>query len=289
MTDDREFWRATTDWLEAGSDRTPPPAIDAVLLAVRTTRQERARPSPWRDIDMTLLGRATIAAAAVVAIALAWINLAPRNQAAVGAAPTPTPSPTSSPLSLATGQGAQSLEPDVRYATVAPFPIRMTFAAPAGWEGHVGGAYATWLGPNGTDGGAVGFELSNQLMADPCHSDRGHFTSFGPTSADFIAGISALPGIVASTPVATSVGGLPAIKVTLRGPSDVTGCGGGVFRLWQLPLEATEDLVPGHELDVWVIDTGGRRLLITADPAATTANMATIQGVIDSIQFEPGG
>jgi hypothetical protein len=290
MTDDREFLRATTDWLEAGSDRTPPSAIDAVLLAVRTTRQERVLPSPWRPVPMQTFARVMLAAAAVVAISVAWLNFGP-SRAAVGGvatpAPTPSPSPTPTPLSLAVVQAAQSLQPNMRYTTAAPFPIRMTFAAPAGWQGNVGGPYAVWLGPNGTDGGAMGFELSNLVMADPCHSDRGHFATFGPTPAEFVAGISGLPGVVASTPVDTTVGGLPAIKVTLRGPSDVTGCGGGVFMVWQLPLGATDDLVPGHQLDVWVIDTGGRRLLITANNT-TTADAATIQGVVDSIQFEPG-
>src|SRR6476661_9028548 len=76
-TDDRDFWRATTDWLEAGSDRTPPDAVEGVLLAIRTTRQERVLRSPWRPISMNTLGKALIAATAVVAIAFVWINLRP--------------------------------------------------------------------------------------------------------------------------------------------------------------------------------------------------------------------
>ncbi len=80
MSDDREFLRATSDWLEAGSDRTPPKAVDAVLLAVRTTRQDRVLPNPWRSIDMSGLAKALVAATAVVAIALALINFGPSTQ-----------------------------------------------------------------------------------------------------------------------------------------------------------------------------------------------------------------
>ena len=95
MSDDRDFQRATTDWLEAGSDRTPPKAVDAVLLAVRTTRQDRVLPNPWRQFDMNALAKALVAATAVVAIALAWFNLGPSgNGVGVIPAPTPTPSPT---------------------------------------------------------------------------------------------------------------------------------------------------------------------------------------------------
>ena len=39
MSDDRAFERAVDDWLEDGSDRTPRPAVDAVLLAIKTTPQ----------------------------------------------------------------------------------------------------------------------------------------------------------------------------------------------------------------------------------------------------------
>ena len=52
MNDDRAFERATRDWLEAGSDRTPPPVMDAVFLAVRTTPQERDLRIPWRTPTM---------------------------------------------------------------------------------------------------------------------------------------------------------------------------------------------------------------------------------------------
>ena len=92
MSGDREFLRATTDWLEAGSDRTPSNAVDAVLLAVRTTRQDRVLPNPWRYIDMNAFAKALVVATAVVAVALAWINFGPSGTASAAARRRP-PSP----------------------------------------------------------------------------------------------------------------------------------------------------------------------------------------------------
>ena len=41
MNDKRDFDRAVDRWLDDGSDATPPHVIDGVLLAVRSTPQER--------------------------------------------------------------------------------------------------------------------------------------------------------------------------------------------------------------------------------------------------------
>jgi hypothetical protein len=96
MSDDRGFERAMHAWLESGSDRTPAAAIDAVLLAVRTTPQERGMRAPWRTPDMNTPMRiaAVLAAVAVLGVAgLLYLNRGPR----VGVTPTPAvvaPSPT---------------------------------------------------------------------------------------------------------------------------------------------------------------------------------------------------
>jgi len=97
MNDDRAFERATRDWLEEGSDRTPPVAIDAVLLAVRTTSQERDLRIPWRTPFMTTPIRAAAGIAIVAVVGIAVLSLigrgfnvgAPRTQG-----PTATPAPT---------------------------------------------------------------------------------------------------------------------------------------------------------------------------------------------------
>ena len=135
MSDDREFLRATTEWLEAGSDRTPPKAVDAVLLAVRTTRQDRVLPNPWRSIDMSGLAKALVAATAVVAIALAWYNFGPSGNSIGAPVPTPTPSPTPTPQVL-TSHEYLELEAGRRYAIPGRgINPNISFTAPSGWAG----------------------------------------------------------------------------------------------------------------------------------------------------------
>jgi hypothetical protein len=95
---DQQFQRAMRDWLEDGSDRTPRPAIDAVLLAVKTTPQERNLRIPRRFNQMPTYMRlaAGIAIVAVVGVgALALFGKGP----SVGRPPASTASPasTSSP------------------------------------------------------------------------------------------------------------------------------------------------------------------------------------------------
>src|SRR5262249_45014914 len=41
MTDDRSIDRAARSWLEAGPTQAPDPAVDAALLRIQTTNQER--------------------------------------------------------------------------------------------------------------------------------------------------------------------------------------------------------------------------------------------------------
>lgn len=91
---DRTFERAVRDWLDDGSDRTPRHAIDAVLLAVKTTPQERDLRLPrlaWRP--RTMFDRLAVAAvAAVVAIGSFTIGstlLFKPSEPAAGACPTP--------------------------------------------------------------------------------------------------------------------------------------------------------------------------------------------------------
>jgi hypothetical protein len=100
MSDDAAFERATSDWLEAGSDRTPPEVLDAVLLAVRTTPQERDLRIPWMVTPMPTYLR-LVAAVAIVAIAgvtgLTYLNGRPELGAGGGAMPSPTQLPTPSP------------------------------------------------------------------------------------------------------------------------------------------------------------------------------------------------
>ena len=100
---DRLFERAVRDWLEAGSDRVPPAAIDAVLLATRTTPQERDLRVPRRFKSMTMPMRMAAGIAIVAVAGLATLTFLDRSPAP-GGTPThvPTTSPTTGPAATAT-------------------------------------------------------------------------------------------------------------------------------------------------------------------------------------------
>jgi hypothetical protein len=100
MSTDREFERVAEDWLDAGTDSTPPEVIDAVLLAVRNTPQERGFRVPWRNQSMkNLLYAAGVIAVVVIAGAATLYALGPRGQFGLGPTPSPTTvqTPTASP------------------------------------------------------------------------------------------------------------------------------------------------------------------------------------------------
>jgi hypothetical protein len=88
---DRDFERTAAEWLDAGSDATPPRVIDAVLLAVRTTPQERDFGIPWRTLFMN---RALSAAAVIAVVVIAGVAAyyAFGRGPNIGAGPTPSPS-----------------------------------------------------------------------------------------------------------------------------------------------------------------------------------------------------
>ncbi|HZM74057.1 MAG TPA: hypothetical protein VFC71_11850 [Candidatus Polarisedimenticolia bacterium] len=104
MNDDRVFERAIDDWLSEGSDETPRPAVDAVLLAVRTTPQERDLRFPRRTSAMPIQVRlaAVIAVIAIGGLAAMTIfrpapgpgHTTPEPSPTATAVPSPTPSPT---------------------------------------------------------------------------------------------------------------------------------------------------------------------------------------------------
>lgn len=91
MTEHCDFDRAVAQWLDDGSDATPPEVINAVLLAARSTPQERTIRLPWRTSPVTLYVRIAAAIAIVSVVGLAAFY-------ALGSGPNlgtdPTPSPT---------------------------------------------------------------------------------------------------------------------------------------------------------------------------------------------------
>jgi dipeptidyl aminopeptidase/acylaminoacyl peptidase len=92
MTDDRSLERAARSWLEAGPTEAPDHAVEAALLRIQTTPQERDWHVPRRTRPMTMTARLVAAAIAIAVVAVGGaILLRPGGGANVG---TGTPHPT---------------------------------------------------------------------------------------------------------------------------------------------------------------------------------------------------
>ena len=135
MTDDRSLERAARSWLEAGPTQAPDRAVEAALLRIQTTPQERDLRIPWRLPKMSTPAR--VAAAAVIgvlAIGGAFYLISPNGRSSVG---VPGPTPAASPSVSATASPSASL-------TAAAAPARSW----GDWQATSQGAIAGLFGAN---------------------------------------------------------------------------------------------------------------------------------------------
>jgi hypothetical protein len=141
---DLGFERAVNEWLDDGSDRTPQRAIDGVLLAVKTTPQERDLRIPWRFPRMTALTRATsIAAVALVAVVGAGGLYLVGTGSTTPPRPTdtaPSSTPVSSPDPTPIHAGWTTYTSGVHGFSLK-FPAGWSVLAPAGRDWRPGDTY----------------------------------------------------------------------------------------------------------------------------------------------------
>jgi hypothetical protein len=248
-----------------------------------------------------------IAAVAVVVVAIAGVNLLPRQGGigVPGPSPTAVPSPTSSP----TVNFAGSFAPGTTYAIDAPDRVgssRMTFAVPAtGWSAIADDF--VFVGKNvagGGDGVDLYFSphLVDNVYTGGCHwLGTALIPRVGPTVDDLAIALSAQAGPGASPPTAVTVGGHPGKKVELSVPEglDVTTCDSDgdfpIFGRWYTDVpDSTFGAAPwtygnGQHNTVYIVDVDGRRQVIDTMylPGATAADRAELDQIIASIRFEP--
>ncbi len=208
--------------------------------------------------------------------------------------PTSTPSPTPTPRALTEAKTA--LDPG-NYVTAGPFPMRITFTVPAGtplatWKGNIGGPNAVWLEPD-SGPGLVSFTTFDKVYADPCHFDQGLLDPLpGPSVDDLATALASLPGMDATAPTDVNISGYQGKLLTLTAPDTFTGCTlapGTNFRVWVLPLGATNDMSRGERQRVWILDVEGKRLVIQDSQRTdqTAEAKAAVQVLLDSIRIAP--
>ncbi len=104
MIDDRSLERAARSWIEVGPTRAPSHAVDAALLRIQTTPQERDLRIPRRFIPMPMPAR--VAAAALIGVllvggAVSLFSSGGRSIALPVPSPTVVPSTSPAPSSSA--------------------------------------------------------------------------------------------------------------------------------------------------------------------------------------------
>ncbi len=147
MSDDRNFERTARTWLELGPSDAPERAVEAALLAIETTPQERALRIPWRFHTMNTPARVAVAAViGVLLVGSAALIFGGQSGNGVGGRPSPaaSPAPSGTPAPSASGQAATPTP------VVIP-PLAETYISPtkgyridhpAGWT--VTGSTADW-------------------------------------------------------------------------------------------------------------------------------------------------
>ena len=207
MTDDRSLERAARSWIEEGPTQAPDRAVEAALLRIESTSQERDLRVPWRLPTMTTPVRvATAAVIGVLAVGGAVFMLGRPSETGVGA-PGPSPTPVVS-VAPSTGPTAAPSTRSVAPSNAGPLPlpdgplaagtyvstpfaqggllpscmtppqpgcseseddtIGITLTVPDGWAG-VGSA--VWLAAEENSapaGAAVGYGRGSWLHSDPC-------------------------------------------------------------------------------------------------------------------------
>jgi hypothetical protein len=238
---DRPFERAVQEWLEGGSDRTPPAAIQAVLFAVKTTPQQRDLWVPRRFNLMPAYLRLA-AAAVVVAVVLGAVFINRGNdQAGVETGPvvSPTPQPSQSPGPTASGedptlQNAPAascpgitdrllcLEPGTyQLGSTALWPAVVTFDVPENWwyyEGStalVGVLVQTEDAVDGS-GWGVTFSTVGTVSRDPCRRSAGKIAPDEvDTASELAAAMTAWPGFEATLSRPVYGQAYPGVAITL--------------------------------------------------------------------------
>ncbi len=286
MNDDTAFERASRELMELGSDRTPDATIAAVLLAVRTTPQERDLRIPWRITPLSNPMR-LVAATAIVAIVGVAALIAFNHGPNVGGPAAPTASPTPAPTPAPTLPSGQIVPGTYR----AGF---LTYALPAGWTGGDTSGGVTIFKPN--PGPPKGLAVDQwqgitKVYSDPCHWQTTG-AQVGPTVDNLVAALVAQKRSSPVVPVDVTIDGLSGKQVDLMVPLDVSiaGCDGGQYTEWTMSNGGDRyNQGPGQHDLLDIIDFNGQTIAIQRSfyPANTAADLAELQAIIDSIKITP--
>lgn len=240
---------------------------------------------------MTTPVRLAAAIAMVAVVSVAALNIF-GSGTDPGSKPTPSPSPSPTPASFVMPEHSIILQPGT-YVAGDPFPVQITVDVPASraWRGNIGGPYAVWL--ERIDGlGIVAFTIFDKVYADPCDYSQGLLDPLpGPTVDELASALARIPNLEVTPPTDVTFAGFMGKQLTLTSPDSFAGCTlaeGQFYRVWELPLGATNDLLPGQRQRVWILDVNGNRVVIWTreGPDDTALETTELQAILDSVRID---
>jgi hypothetical protein len=299
MTSSRDLEHVLGRYLEDGPTELPDRSYDEVRTSIDTTKQ-RVVLGPWRSPSMPTFVRLAAVGVIVFVLSLAIFNINPR-QGGVGNVPSSEPSPSASP------SASPAVLPDQNAPTYSPKPLaagdyaitdpavtnaqRLTYTVPEGWS-----TSQAYLVKHPGEPGYVMLTpyVVSHVYADGCHWNNSAIVSAGTSVDELVNVLSAQTGRTTTAPVDVSVAGYGGKQIVLTQPIvDVTTCTNGILRYWPDPgpdFSGGLCCDPAGNIDVIdVLDVAGHRMLLVARhyPGSSEADLAELQGIIDSIRIEP--
>jgi hypothetical protein len=316
MNDDRSLERAARSWLEDGPTQAPDRAVEAAILRIETTSQERDLRVLWRLPKMTTPAR--VAAAAVIgvlAIGGAIYAFGPGGSSFGGprSTPSPTSSPTPSPTKSPSPGPSPALFPDGPLAagsyTIQPFvgagglcvgqagcteagaeddSIRITLTVPEGWAGFEYSIVPSVESYSPPDGAALLFGRGGWVYTvSPVCGGSGPDFPTGPniptglTVDEFVTALVDHPDLDVTSPIEVTLGGYSGKYLELRAPANTT-----TDELGPKPGECNYYFVwepgiyaqgPNALWRIWVLDVDGVRVVVRSDSFPGTTQQVQAQ------------
>jgi hypothetical protein len=295
MTAPRNPDRILEAFLTDGPMELPDRAFDAVRRDIHSTRQ-RVVFGPWKEPSVLTLSRLATAAAVIVAVAFAWINIRPSISGP--GSPTPTPAITAGP----------SASPAIINNQGALLPGRYTFdyVNAAGSEGATGpwititvpstgwttfegfavdknyGAGAASAGPS-----FVVWRIQNRYVV-PCVASGTPAPALdpspGPGIDELLEALANQDGISAGPLTPVTVDGYSGKFVELTVTKDIATCQDGFFPWLDKFVQANNEVLRVYALDV----DGFRLTFFLRIPAISTpADRALLESIVTSVDITP--
>ncbi len=307
MSASRDPDRLISEFIDDGLTELPDRAYDAVRFEIDHTRQ-RVGFGPWEFRQISAYARYAVGAAVVGLVAIVGLQLfslggltpkpsPPPTVVLTPVPPTPPPptasptvAPTATPRTLLIG-GLAALEKG-RYVIDPRFLVPVSLTLPSTWEGSANSPYSVDL--NRLGGPALSFDIVDNVFTDPCHLNKGVLRPPpGPAPADLANALAKMPGVTVTGPTEGTIGGLAATELTLKIPDSLSGCNpeiAGNYQIWQDRDGSHRWDWPGDKDRIWIVEAGGRRLMITLTNNARTQNgefSDELQSVLDSLVIGP--